>query len=96
MIKKKIVLGICCLCLLNGCVQSTALLGPAYTLGTTGNIYQAGITYSSNHAISSLTGKSTGENIKNILQVKDKDTDFQKLVKKRIKETRKKLNLSNQ
>jgi hypothetical protein len=96
MIKKKIVLGICCLCLLNGCVQSTAFLGPAYTLGTTGNIYQAGITYSSNHAISSLTGKSTRENIKNILQVKDKDTDFQKLVKKRIKETRKKLNLSNQ
>ena len=96
MIKKKIVLGICCLCLLNGCVQNTAFLGPAYTLGTTGNIYQAGITYSSNHAISSLTGKSTGENIKNILQVKDKDTDFQKLVKKRIKETRKKLNLSNQ
>jgi hypothetical protein len=96
MIKKKIVLGICYLCLLNGCVQSTAFLGPAYTLGTTGNIYQAGITYSSNHAISSLTGKSTGENIKNILQVKDKDTDFQKLVKKRIKETRKKLNLSNQ
>ena len=95
MIKKKIVLGICCLCLLYGCVQSTAFLGPAYTLGTTGNIYQAGITYSSNHAISSLTGKSTGENIKNILQVKDKDTDFQKLVKKRIKETRKKLNLSN-
>ena len=76
MIKKKIVLGICCLCLLNGCVQSTAFLGPAYTLGTTGNIYQAGITYSSNHAISSLTGKSTGENIKNILQVKDKDTDL--------------------
>ena len=77
-------------------MQSTAFLGPAYTLGTTGNIYQAGITYSSNHAISSLTGKSTGENIKNILQVKDKDTDFQKLVKKRIKESRKKLNLSNQ
>ena len=96
MIKKKIVLGICCLGLLNGCVQSTAFLGPAYTLGSTGNIYQAGLSYSSNHAISSLTGKSTGENIKNILQVKDEDTDFQKLVKKRIKETRKKLNLSSQ
>ena len=96
MIKKKIVLGICCLGLLNGCVQSTALLGPVYTLGSTGNIYQAGLSYSSNHAISSLTGKSTGENIKNILQVKDKDTDFQKLVKKRIKETRKKLNVSSQ
>ena len=42
------------------------------------------------------TGKSTGENVKEILRVKQKDTDFQKLVKKRIEETRKKLNLSNQ
>ncbi len=96
MIIKNVVFGICCLGLLCGCAQHTALLGPAYTFGTSGNIYQAGLTYGSNHAITSLTGKSTGENIKEILRVKQKDSDFQKLVKKRIEETRKKLNLSNQ
>jgi len=49
---------------LNGCVQSTALLGPAYTLFSTGNVYQAGLSYGSNHAVKKITGKSTTENIK--------------------------------
>ena len=43
MIIKKIISGIFFLCLLNGCVQSTALLGPVYTMASTGNIYQAGL-----------------------------------------------------
>ena len=81
---------------LNGCAQNTALLGPAYTLGTSGNVFQAGLTYSSNQAITSLTGKSPGENIKEILAPKKKDSELKKLVKKQIKETRKKLNLPNQ
>ncbi len=34
--------------LLNGCVQSTAMLGPAYTFSTSGNIFQTGLSYSSN------------------------------------------------
>jgi hypothetical protein len=96
MILKKIVIVIFLIGLLNGCAQNTALLGPAYTFGTTGNLYQAGLTYSSNQAITSLTGKSTGENIKNLLTLKNDDSEFEKMVKNRINETRKKLNLSNQ
>ena len=45
MILKKIITGLFLLFFLNGCVQSTALLGPAYTLASTGNIYHAGLSY---------------------------------------------------
>ena len=93
---KKIVVGIFLIVFLGGCAQNTALLGPVYTLGSTGNVFQAGLTYGSNEAITSLTGKSTGENIKEILAPKEEDTEFERLVKKRIKQTRTKLNFTNQ
>ena len=94
MILKKIILAIIFVNLLNGCVQNTALLGPMYTLSNTGNVFQAGLSYGSNKAVTSITGKTPGENIKNLLQPKDEDSDFEKLIKKRIKETRKKMNLT--
>ena len=91
-IKKKI-LGIFIIALLGGCAQTTSLLGPIYTLSTTGNIYQAGLSYGSDKAITTLTGKSSLENFEDLLKVKKQDSDLRKLVKKQIKETRKKLNL---
>ena len=95
MIYKKIILGISIIGLLGGCVQNTAFLGPIYTLGATGgNAYQAGFSYGSNKAITTLTGKSSLENIENLLKSKKKDSNLRKLVKKQIRETRKKLNLS--
>ena len=96
MILKKLIIAIFFLSTLNGCAQNTALLGPIYTMSTTGNVYQAGLSYGSDRAVTSLTGKSTGENVKELLKPKKEDSEFQKLVKKRITETRKKLNLSNQ
>ena len=48
MIKKKLILGIFFIIFLNGCVQSTSFLGPAYTLGTTGNALQAGLSFGTN------------------------------------------------
>jgi hypothetical protein len=93
---KKIIIGIFLLSFLNSCAQNVALIGPVYTLASTGNVYQAGLSYGSEHAISKLTGKSTGENIKQILlKPQKKDTEFQRLVKRRVKETRKKLNLTD-
>ena len=91
---KKIILGIFITAFLSSCAQNAALLGPIYTLSTTGNIYQAGASYGSNKVIKSLTGKSTAENIKEIIIIKKEDSEFEKLVKRQIKETRKKLNLS--
>ena len=93
MILKKLIWGLFFLTFLNGCVQNSALLGPAYTLATSGNIYHAGFTYGSSEVIYKTTGKSTTENIKEMLTINDQDTEFEKIVKKRIRETRKKLKL---
>ena len=95
MILNKIIIGLFFLCFLNGCAQNAALLGPAYTLATSGNIYHAGFTYGSNEIITKSTGKSMAQNIKEGLAPKKEDSDFQKLVKRNIEKTRKKLNLSN-
>ena len=81
---------------LTGCAQNAALIGPAYTLASTGNLYQAGITYGSNELITRKTGKSITQNFKEALAPNEKDTDFEKLVKNNIRETRKKLNFTNQ
>jgi len=91
-IKKKI-LKVIIMASLGGCAQTTALLGPIYTLSTTGNIYQAGFSYGSDKAITTFTGKSSLENVEDLLKAKKQDSDLRKLVKKQIKETRKKLNL---
>ena len=69
MISIKIIAGLFLLFFLNGCVQSAALLGPAYTLASTGNIYQAGLSYGSNQAVKKVTGKSPTENIQSLLDL---------------------------
>ena len=103
MILKKIIAGLFLLFFLNSCVQSTALLGPAYTLASTGNVYQAGLSYGSNQAIKKVTGKSPAENIKNLVRTKKIKTDeednydeFFALVKSRIEKTSKIINSANQ
>ena len=92
MILKKIISSLLLICFLSGCAQNTALLGPIYTFGSTGNIYQAGLTYGSNEALTKVTGKSAGDNLKEILQPDTNDSELRKLLKKRIIEVRKKLN----
>ena len=103
MILKKIIVGLLLLFFLNGCVQSTALLGPAYTLVSTGNIYQAGLSYGSNQAVKKITGKSPTENIKSLTDSKKSKIDeeqnydeFFALVKNRIEKTSKIINSANQ
>jgi hypothetical protein len=103
MILKKIIAGLFLLFFLNGCVQSTALLGPAYTLSSTGNIYQAGLSYGSNQAVKKITGKSPTENIQSLvdnkkieIEEKEKQDEFFALVKSRIEKTSKIIQLANQ
>ena len=103
MILKKISAGLFLLFFLNGCVQSIALLGPAYTLASTGNIYQAGFSYGSSQAVKKITGKSPTENIKSLvdnkkikIEEKEKQDEFFALVKNRIEKTSKIINLANQ
>ena len=53
---------------LNGCLQSTALLGPSMTVATTGNVLQAGIQYGANTAIKNETGKDTLEHLQDAVE----------------------------
>ena len=103
MILNKIIAGLFLLFFLNGCVQSTALLGPAYTMASTGNIYQAGLSYGSNQAVRNITGKTPTENIKSFvdnkkikIEEKVKQDEFFALVKSRIEKTSKIIQLANQ
>ena len=103
MILKKIITGLFLLFFLNGCVQSAALLGPAYTLTSSGNIYQAGLSYGSNQAVKRITGKSPTENAKSLfdnkkkkIEEKEKQEEFFTLVKNRIEKTSKIIQLANQ
>ena len=103
MIYKNTIIGIFLLFFLNGCAQSTALLGPAYTLVSTGNLYQAGLSYGSNHAVKNITGKTPTENVKSLvdnkkkkIEEKEKQDEFFALVKSRIEKTSKIIQLANQ
>ena len=72
---KKIILLILGLFFLNSCIETTAFLGPAVTVGTTGNVYQAGLSYSSNYVIKETTGKTTFEHFSQFIDSKKfKDT----------------------
>ena len=54
---------------LTGCLQSTAsLIGPAYTIGSSGNIYQAELSYGLNETLQRTTGKSTIDHAKLLLE----------------------------
>ena len=106
MINKKNIFFLFLLCFLNACTSPTAMLGPAYTLSSTGNIMQASLNYGSNQMITMYTGKTPVENLKEIsfkTEIKSKNVqkktleseDFYILVKNKIEKTSNILNLSN-
>jgi len=80
---------------LNGCLQSTTLLGPGVTFVATGNVAQAGFQYAANTAIKNETGKDPLTLIKSVVvedQKKRKfSRDFKKMVEKRVLDARKKI-----
>ena len=49
--------------LLGACAQSTALIGPAITVSSSGNVMQAGFSYASNMAVKKTTGKTPTEHV---------------------------------
>ena len=53
---------------MTGCFQTTAMVGPAFTLVSTGNISQAGITFLTNKAIKDETGMNTLEFMSNKIE----------------------------
>ena len=83
---------------LNGCIQSSALLGPGITIATTGNVLQAGFQYGANSVIKKETGKNTFEHLQDAVEDQSRNKKFQekftKLIEKKLKATREKLNLN--
>ena len=107
MINKKIISGLFILNLLVGCTSPTAMLGPAYTLSSSGNTFQAGLSYGSNKLITQHTGKTPIENLKDVSLTEKKESinikkdtleseDFYILVKNKIEKTNGILNFTNQ
>ena len=86
--------------ILSGCAQSTAMLGPALTLASTGNVSQAGITYITNKAVERETGMDTVSFVSKKIEEKNSKTklrrNFKKLVKTNFEKTRQKLILQDQ
>ena len=61
MIKRNVISYLILGIVLTGCLQSTAMLGPAFTVASGGNISQAGISFLTNKAIKEETGMGTLE-----------------------------------
>jgi len=78
--------------LLNGCFQSSAMLGPTITVATTGNVYQAGFSYSANKVFEKETGMTTVEHLTQIIDNEKKeekiDDNLIKLVNNNLAKTR--------
>ena len=105
MINKKIIFGIFIINFLGACSSPTAMLGPVYTLTSTGNIYQAGLSYGSNEFITNYTGKTPIENLQEVKIKKTKQNiqkrtlesdDFYQLVKNKVEKTSEKLKIISQ
>ena len=67
---RKILIILSSLLLLSACAQSTALIGPAITVGNTGNVMQAGFSYGSNMVIKNATGKTPTEHVTTYVEEK--------------------------
>tara|TARA_B100000401_G_scaffold433838_1_gene373065 strand:- start:1198 stop:1518 length:321 start_codon:yes stop_codon:yes gene_type:complete len=98
--KKNLLISFFTLIFLNGCVQSTAMLGPGLTLVTTGNVPQAGAAFVTNKAVEEETGMNTVTFVSNKIEEQNSKIkikrDFKKLVRNNFEKTRKKLILEDQ
>jgi hypothetical protein len=99
----KLIIRLFIISFLGSCASPTAMLGPAYTLTSSGNVFQAGFSYGSNQIITANTGKTPLENLyeigmnqkKNIKKDTLESDEFYNLVKKKIEKTSGILKLSS-
>ena len=64
--------------LLSACAQTTAFIGPAITVGSTGNVMQAGFSYASNIAVKKTTGKTPSEHVSLYIEEKKEEKKYKK------------------
>ena len=86
--------------ILSGCAQSTAMLGPAISLASSGNVSEAGLTFITNKAVEKETGMDTVSFVSNKIEKQNSKTrlkrDFKKLVQNNFEKTREILILKDQ
>ena len=96
---KNILLILISFLLLGACAQSTAFIGPAITVGSTGNVMQAGFSYASNMAVKKTTGKTPSEHVSLYVEDKKQEKKIRKemviYLQSHIEIMRDKLNLKN-
>ena len=79
MMIRKFSLYIILLIALNGCLHTTAsFIGPAYTVASTGNVYQAGLSVTINQALVHTTGEDAIEHVTKIFDNLDEKKDIKK------------------
>ena len=97
---KRILIYIASTAILSGCAQSTAMLGPAITLASTGNVSQAGITFFTNKVVEKETGMNTVSFVSSKIEQNSSKTrirrEFKELVEANFEKTREKLILQDQ
>ena len=86
--------------ILSGCAQSTAMIGPAISLASSGNVSQAGLTFFTNKAVEKETGMDTVSFVTNKIEKQNSKNrlkrDFKKLVQNNFEKTREILILQDQ
>jgi len=86
--------------ILSGCAQTTAMIGPAITLASSGNMSQAGLTFFTNKAVEKETGMDTVSFVSSKIEENNSKyrmrREFKKLVKTNFEKTRQKLILEDQ
>ena len=63
---------------IGACAETTALLGPVITVGSSGNVMQAGFSYGSNLAVKKTTGKTPTEHLTSYIQTKHEEQKIRK------------------
>ena len=75
---KKIIVITISFVLLGACAQTTALIGPAISIGSTGNVMQAGFSYGTNMVVKQTTGKVPSEHVSLYIEEKKKEKKLKK------------------
>ena len=64
---------IVCLLLLTNCAQNSALLGPSYTLASSGSVFEAGASLSASYGFKKATGSSSSQILNSFETLVDND-----------------------
>ena len=75
---KKIIIITISFAFLSACAQSTVFLGPAISVGSSGNVMQAGYSYGTNIAVKQTTGKMPSEHISLYVEEKKEEEKLKK------------------